>query len=128
MHDFLIFSEPKVPTGFNYTRVYRKATVLMLTFEWDPPQDFGLDLTVDSYVITILPHPKYYHTTQLLYPPNPWNVTLYYNTKYTMNITAVNCVGESDPFVIGDINFGKDFKHMALIEVLRVRGLQLGHK
>ena len=102
-----IHLEPLVPTGFKYTRVYHGLINTTVTFEWDLPQDTGPGFAVDYYIISFLPRPLSHRTTNIItYPPYPWNVTLNHNTTYAINLTAVNCAGESDPFIIGGIQFG----------------------
>ena len=103
-----IHLEPMVPTGFKYTRVHRGFIDTTVTFEWDLPQDTGPGFAVDHYIISFLPRQLSHNTTSMIritYPPYPWNITLDHNTTYTINVTAVNCVGESDPFIIDDIEF-----------------------
>jgi hypothetical protein len=83
-----------MPTGFNITREYYTVEDVTVRFEWDLPLGSGAEAIVDDYRISISP-------TQLL--PNSnltnviyWNATLNYNQTYTANITAINCVGESE--------------------------------
>ncbi len=77
-----------------------------LTFEWDPPQGSGSEVIVDYYIISISPRPLSHSITNVV-PSFPWNVTLAHNTVYSANITAVNCAGVSDTFVLFDIEYSK---------------------
>lgn len=101
------YLEPKIPAGFNYTRVYYGVNSTTITLERHPPQDIGPEFAVDFYNISVSPQPLSNHTSIILYPRYPWNITLHYNTKYTLYLTAVNCAGESDSFILSDIEFGK---------------------
>ena len=77
-----------------------------LTFEWDLPQGLGPENIVDYYVIYILPEPLSHPIMNVVSDP-PWNVTLQHNVKYSTNITAVNCAGQSETFTYSDIEYSK---------------------
>ena len=70
-----------------------------LTLVWEEPQGSNSELVVDYYRLAIVPRP-------LSHPDNASitvsvlhiNVTLVHNTPYTINITAVNCAGESGTY------------------------------
>ena len=96
---------PLIPTGFNFTSEYQQLMDTTVTFEWNPAQGSGPEAVVDYYIIYITPSPPSHPSTNQVESP-PWNVTLAHNTIYSINITAVNCAGESDAFVLPDI--GKD--------------------
>lgn len=77
-----------------------------VSFEWNPAEDSDHE-AIDYYRITISP-------TQL-FPISDvvtslaWNATLEYNTIYTVNITAINCIGESEAYLLPfNIEYGKE--------------------
>ena len=80
----------------------------MLTFEWDLPQGSGPEAIVDNYIISILPSPLSSPGTNVFFVPlnTAWNVTLNHNEQYSINLTALNCAGDSDPFLYY-IDYGK---------------------
>ena len=69
-------------------------TDVTVTFEWDSPQGGGPETIVDYYRITITP-PQLSPSSDLT-NTTIWNATLNYNQTYTVSITAINCVGESE--------------------------------
>jgi len=106
----LCFSSPDVvpliPTGFQVTSQFDLEVTTTIRFEWDPPPGRGPETVVDNYLISIAPRP-------LSHPINnrvnsaPWNVTIDYNIQYEATITAVNCAGESDSFVLSGLEFSE---------------------
>ncbi len=68
--------------------------------DWDPPRGRGSEAIVDAYMIYISP-------LNMLVPSSPWNVTLAHNEVYTINLTAINCAGESQPAMITNIEISK---------------------
>ena len=101
-----LFLEPVVPSGFRYSREIHKFMNTTLTFEWDLPQGLGTENIVDYYVIYIFPEPLSHPIMNVVSDP-PWNVTLQHNVKYSTNITAVNCAGQSETFTYSDIEYSK---------------------
>ncbi len=102
-----LFIGPCSPTGFNLTRSFPNILETTVLFEWDlPQQDGGPEAIVDIYTISISPTPLSHPTENLVSFP-PWNVTLAHNTPYTVNITATNCAGTSEPTILADVLFGK---------------------
>ena len=99
-------SVPLPPTGFHVTREYYNITETTVTLDWDPPQGRGPETIVDNYTISISPAPPY-QPARITVPMSPLNVTLNGNIAYSINLTAVNCVGESDPSLLADIQFSK---------------------
>ena len=77
-----------------------------LTLEWDLPQGSGPEAIVDSYTISISPSPLS-HPGINMGVFSPWNVTLAHNTTYNIEITAVNCAGESRAFSLPDIEYSE---------------------
>ena len=61
---------------------------------------------MDYYPITVTPRPLSHPVSNIVYS-TPWNVTLNFNIEYTVTITAVNCAGESSPFVLTNIEFSE---------------------
>lgn len=94
-----------MPSGFGVTEQYPTAMDKTVTFEWDPPQGTGPDVIVDFYWIFISPRSRSHPLANIAFS-SPWNVTLDYNIVYSANITAVNCAGESETFVLPDSEFG----------------------
>ena len=79
-----------------------------MTLEWDPPEGSGPEVVVDYYRISITPRPLSHSISTVLDYSLNWNVTLRYNTRYTANITAINCAGESGTLVLPGIEYGKN--------------------
>ena len=77
-----------------------------ITLDWDPPQGRGPEAVIDNYTISILPAPPY-QPAKVTLPTRQLNVTLAHNIMYAINLTAINCVGESDPSLLTDIQFSK---------------------
>lgn len=99
----LCFLGPLTPTGFNITGNDYTVQDSTATFEWDPPQGRGPEVVVDYYMISITPGPLSHNIVDSLI----WNVSLHYNTAYIVNITAINCAGESETSVLTGIEYGK---------------------
>lgn len=80
-----------------------------VTFEWDSPQGSGPEATVDYYIISISPRPLSHPCTNVVQVIQSllWNVTVAHNTVYTVNISAVNCAGQSDSYTFPQIEYGK---------------------
>ena len=97
---------PQRLTGFNISEVYFSVGNVTLTFEWDPPQGVGPELIVDYYLIAISPAPLS-HPILNNVSSSPWNVTVDYNTVYSVNITAVNCAGQSGTLSLENIEYSK---------------------
>ena len=99
------FIVPQTPTGFSVTgqndRLHYNTTI---TFEWDPPQGSGPEAIVDYYLIVVTLRPLSHPVSNKVYSI-PWSVTLEYNIEHTAVITAVNCAGESSPFILTNIEF-----------------------
>ena len=92
---------PLSPTGFNITGLYHGTMETTITLEWDPPDGSGPEAIVDNYTISISPDPPYKPAINFVLLP-PWNVTLTHNVEYTINVTALNCFGESSPTVLSN--------------------------
>ena len=97
---------PITPSGFGVSMEYFAYSNNTITFDWDPPQGVGPEAIVDYYVIAISPAPLS-HPILNNVSSSPWNVTVAYNTGYSVNITAVNCAGRSGTFVLADFIYGK---------------------
>ena len=61
---------------------------------------------MDYYLIVVTPRPLSHPVTNKVYF-TPWSVTLEYNIEHTAVITAVNCAGSSNPFILTNIEFSK---------------------
>ena len=104
--NFLFPLVPLTPTGFRVTGLsdaLRYNTTI--TFEWDPPPGSGPEAIVDKYFIYITPRPLSH--PEMNFVTAPWNVTVRYNVKYTATLTAINCAGESSPFLLPNIEFSE---------------------
>ena len=97
---------PITPTGFVIARVGFTPENNTVTLDWDPPQGMGPELVVDYYRIIISPAPLS-HTMINLVESSPWNVTLDYNVIYMANITAINCAGETEAFLLTNIEYSE---------------------
>lgn len=93
---------PLFPAEFGITNEYHDDMETTVTLDWDPPQGSGPESIIDNYTISILPLPPYQPNIVLVDSP-PWNVTLTHNEDYTVNLTAVNCAGESETVTISSI-------------------------
>ena len=80
-------------------------TTTTLTIHANPLIGSGPETIIDNYTVsftlTPLSHPDSNVVTSF-----PWNVTLAYNNVYSISIVAVNCAGESAPYIIPDIQIG----------------------
>lgn len=94
---------PFTPSGFNVSGKVDGMLNVTVTFEWDPPQDKGPETI---YLISIYPRPLSHPINNTVYSTS-WNATIAYNLDYTAIITAVNCAGESDPFVLSGLQISK---------------------
>lgn len=75
-----------------------------VTLYWSPPQGTGPEAVVDNYTISISPAPLYQPARMVVTPGS--NVTLEHNVDYSINFTAINCAGESDPLVLPNFQIG----------------------
>ena len=66
---------------------------------------------MDYYSIVVTPRPLSHPVSNIVYSTH-WNVTLEYNINHTAAITAVNCAGESSPFILTKIEFSESYKYM----------------
>lgn len=71
-------------------------------FQWDEPQGEGVQAVVDNYTIDISSFPS---ESSIVIPNSPQalNVTINYNTNYTVTIIAENCAGPSERFIYSNI-------------------------
>ena len=102
-----LFTVPLTPSGFNTSGRLDAIMNTIIKFEWDPPQGRGPDAVVDFYSISILPRPLSHFITSVAYS-TAWNATIAYNVEYTVSITAVNCAGESNPFILPELEISKN--------------------
>ena len=77
-----------------------------LTFEWDLPQGSGPEAIVDYYVISISSTPSNL-TSSAVVELYQWNFTVDHNEIYSINITAVNCAGESGTYIFPDFEYSE---------------------
>ncbi len=87
---------PSIPTGVQIIDRDDR----MVTLAWDTPE------SNDYYTITISPAPLS-HPMFIRVDSSPWNILLNGSIDtYILNISAVDCNGESNPFTL-NINFSK---------------------
>ena len=98
--------EPLAPTDFNYTSEYHQFMNTTLTLDWNAPLGSGPQAVVDSYTLSISPAPPSHPGTIVVQKP-PFNVTLAHNIAYSLNLTAVNCAGESETLIFPDIEYSE---------------------
>ncbi len=96
------FIVPLAITGFNIIGNYFTMMDIEVVFVWDPQTGVAV---VDNYTISVLPTSISHPISNLVYSTS-WNVTLDYNVIYNATITAQNCAGESEPFVLTNIQYG----------------------
>ena len=77
-----------------------------LTLDWNAPLGSGPQAVVDNYTLSISPTPLSHPGTIVVQNP-PFNVTLAHNIAYILNITAVNCAGESETLTFPDIEYSE---------------------
>ena len=74
-----------------------------VTLDWDSPQGTGPEAIVDNYTISISPTPLFQQEVLI----QMFNVTLAHNVLYTINLTAMNCAGVSEPAILSNIGFSE---------------------
>ena len=94
---FFFLPVPLPPTDFHITREYHGNDETTVTLDWDPPEGTGPETFVDNYTISISPTPPHHQSTRIMVSSPLWNITLENNIMYFVNLTAINCAGESDP-------------------------------
>ncbi len=77
-----------------------------VTLGWDPPQGSGPQTIVDNYTISISPVSPY-QLERILISSSPWNITLQHNEVYSINLTAMNCAGESELAILFGVGFSE---------------------
>lgn len=77
-----------------------------VTFEWRLPQATGPEVIVDYYRVIVSPSPLSHPSSNMVFS-SQWNVTLDYNTEYTVTILTINAAGNSTPFSLANIEIGK---------------------
>ena len=97
---------PLTPTGLLITADNFAVMNSTITLSWDPPQGTGPQLNVDFYWISIIPTSLSHPVLNNVITP-PFSVTIGYNTVYTVNITAVNCAGQSGTLSLENIEYSK---------------------
>ena len=76
-----------------------------VTLDWDPPQGIGPETVVDNYTISTFPASPYQPARIIVFTRH-LNITLEHNIAYSINLTAINCAGESNLSILSDIEFG----------------------
>ena len=100
MFESLFFSVPLIPSGFNITEMFYGVSNLTVTFGWDQPQGSGPEAVVDYYYVVITSSTSSQSNVFVLPGSSQaLNVTLNYNTMYSVVISAENCAGRSESFV-----------------------------
>ena len=86
-------------------------TNVTVTFQWEPPQGGGPQAVVDYYLLSVFPQPLSQPIIgNISGTLISWDVTMQYNTRYSANVTAVNCAGNSETAVLPmDIEFSELF-------------------
>ena len=105
-HLSLLLIVPSIPTAFNIIMVYHGNMETTVTLDWDPPQGSGPEAIVDNYTISISPTLPYKSANILVFLQE-LNITLAHNFLYSINLTAVNCAGESKSVTLSNIGYGK---------------------
>ena len=102
----LISPVPRTPTRFSTIEIYHDFMETTVTLNWELPQGSGPEIIVDNYTISISPDPPYQLSVISVSSP-PWNITLDHNEEYTINVTAMNCAGVSEPAILSNIGFSE---------------------
>ena len=99
--------EPLPPVSFNITGTEESTENIEVFFAWEAPSgDIGPEFFIQSYNISVMSESEYYSYT--VTPTNTaLNFTLNYNVNYTALAVAINCAGESEPFILSNIFFGE---------------------
>ena len=100
------FLVPLPPLALRITGEMHSNMETTVSLEWDPPQGSGPETVVDNYNISIFPNPPYQPANILVSSQNT-TVILEHNELYTINVTAVNCAGESRQALMLSIEYGK---------------------
>ena len=118
--NYFLLTVPLTPSGFNISGLFDAILNTTVRFEWDPPQGRGPEAVVDFYQISIVPKPLSHAITSVAYSIL-WNATIAYNMEYTVSITAVNCAGESNPFVLSGLEFSKNLMSTcSLVNIMKL--------
>ena len=89
---------PNGPSGSSIASEFLRIEETVLTLVWSAPTGSEPADIVDNYVIYLMPPSP---DSRITVPAaSPFNVSLAHNVVYTLNVTASNCYGESEPDVI----------------------------
>lgn len=103
---YFVSLEPLGPVNFNISGTVESTTSIEVFFEWDAPLGIGPEFFIQSYSISVASGSEFYSSNTA--PENTTvNFTLNYNVNYTAFAVSLNCAGESEPFILSDILFGK---------------------
>ena len=99
---------PLPPTNFTILEEYHDDSNMETTalLGWSAPQGSGPEFVVHNYSVSISPPPQSQSAVIITSSPQ-LNVTLLQNQEYTVNITSINCAGESMSVLRSEIEFGK---------------------
>ena len=98
---------PLTPTGFNITSQSFTKENVTVTFVWDALQGSGPEAIVDYYGVYIAPSSLSHPDSVAITNTTSIGITVDYNTVYEANLTATNCVGESESTALLRFEYGK---------------------
>ena len=97
-HYSILLDPPSSPKNVNH----KSKTYSSIIVSWDPPHRTERDPALTGYILKIRPKPKGGHCKNGSCPllnESARNYTIHhlkFGVKYTMTISAVNCIGRSD--------------------------------
>ncbi len=78
-----------------------------VTLVWKEPEGSGPETVVENYRISIYPASLAYPNSDVLTSSPSLSITVNYTQLYTVNLTAINCEGESADFASLSFEYGK---------------------
>ena len=93
---------PSAPINFTVVREYSEEEFIIVTLIWNVIPD----ISITRYKIFIRPNPVSGLSLNSV-QSSPLNVSLNYNTKYEIKVTAINCAGESNPSILSEVLYGQ---------------------
>ena len=109
-----LYAEPLPPTHIYANRTRQQPQNIIVSIEWRRPVGVGPEYFIQSFVIYIESETGLFSRSDTV-TSTSWDVTLNYDTNYTVSVISVNCAGISDMIILEDIRFGKWFFFFTLI-------------
>ena len=97
---------PLSPTDLMISDEHESKQNITVTISWNKPNGAGGEYFVEYFKILVFEPDGFLHHTDKLSSEFEV-VTLDYNVNYTVNVSSVNCEGESYPLSLHNIFFGQ---------------------